>query len=258
MLAYHNDPELKKTVIAEIAAHREADSLIQGYGYWKDGKGCAVGCLIKSDDHKMYEIRFGIPESLALLEDAIFEWLPTDDARKWPERFLNAIRPGADLSKVWSHFAYWMLMNKKYGQIVYAGNDQSVKDAIMGIAKLHKEVTQGKQKNVEAEESAAWSAARLAAESAAKSAAWLAAESAAWSAAESAAKSAARSAAELAAESAAESAARSAAWSAARLAAGSAARSAAESAAWSATWSAAESAAYKRMANKLIELLEAA
>jgi hypothetical protein len=246
MLAYHNDPELKKTVIAEMAAHREADSLIQGYGYWKYGKGCAVGCLIKSDDHKMYEIRFGIPESLALLEDAIFEGLPTDDARKWPEQFLNAIRPGADLSKVWSHFAYWMLMDEEHGQIVYANNDQSVKDAIMGIAKLHEEVTQGKRKNVEAAESAA----RSAAGSAARSAAWSAARSATWSAAKSAAESAAWSAAESAAWSAARSATWSAAWSAAK--------SAAWSVAWSDAWSAAESAAYKRMANKLIELLEAA
>ena len=79
------------------------------------------------------------------------------------------------------------------------------------------------------------------AESAARSAAW----SAAWSAAESAAWSA-RSAAESAAWSArsAEAAARSAAWSAA-------------AAAWSAA-AAARSATYVLMADKLIELIEAA
>ena len=38
MLAYHNDAKIKKSVIAEMAAHRKADELVQGYGYWKDGK----------------------------------------------------------------------------------------------------------------------------------------------------------------------------------------------------------------------------
>ena len=192
MLAYHNKPELKESVVAEMAAHRKADELVQGYGYWKYGKGCAMGCLIKSGDHKEYETRFGIPEQLALLEDSIFEGLPKELAQKWPERFLESITTGADLTRVWSHFAYWMLIDPEYGQIKYAGKDKAVIDAIIGVANLHKDVTEGKRS---AAESAAWSAAR--------SAAWSAAESAAWSAAWSAAESAARSAAESAAESAA-------------------------------------------------------
>lgn len=35
LVAYHNDENLKKSVLAQMAAHREADTLIQGYGYWK-------------------------------------------------------------------------------------------------------------------------------------------------------------------------------------------------------------------------------
>ena len=224
MLAYHNDAKIKKAVVAEMAAHQKADSLVQGYGYWKDGKGCAVGCLIKSDNHKEYETRFGIPEQLALLEDSIFEGLPKELAQKWPERFLESINTGADLSRVWSEFAYWMLTDSEHGQIKYANGDKFVIDAIMGMAKLHKEVVEKKIRP------------RSAAESAAESAAW----------------SAARSAARSAAWSAPSSAARSAAWSAAE----SAAWSAAESAARSAAGSAAESAAYIRMADKLIEIIE--
>ena len=173
MLAYHNDAKIKKAVVAEMAAHRKADSLLQDYGYWEDGKGCAVGCLIKSDDHKEYETRFGIPEQLALLEDGIFEGLPKELAQKWPERFLESITTGADLTRVWSHFAYWMLIDPEYGQIKYAGKDKAVIDAIIGVANLHKDVTEGKRS---AAESAAWSAA----ESAARSAAESAAESAAY------------------------------------------------------------------------------
>ncbi len=99
MLAYHNDPELKKSVVAQMAAHRKADELVKGV-YWEDGKGCAVGCLIKGGNHALYETKFGIPRQLAYLEDRIFENLDNGASQKWPERFLKAIKPGADLSMV--------------------------------------------------------------------------------------------------------------------------------------------------------------
>src|SRR3990167_431915 len=109
MLAYHNDPKIKKSVIDEMAKHRKADNLIQGYGYWKDGKGCAVGCLLKSGNHSDYETKFGIPRALAFLEDRIFEGLPKKDAIKWPEKFLSAIKPGADLSMVVSRLMHCLM-----------------------------------------------------------------------------------------------------------------------------------------------------
>ena len=109
MLAYHNEPSVKTTILAELADHRQADALVQGYGYWKDGKGCAVGCTIRSGNHAEYETRFGIPQMLARLEDCIFEGLPVENARAWPERFMGAIRPGADLSRVGWQFLHWLL-----------------------------------------------------------------------------------------------------------------------------------------------------
>ena len=44
MLAYHADPALKASTLAQMAAHREADQIVQGQ-YWERGRGCAVGCL---------------------------------------------------------------------------------------------------------------------------------------------------------------------------------------------------------------------
>lgn len=109
MLAYHNNPELKQSVLDEMASHRKADNLVQGYAFWENAKGCAVGCLIKSADYAEYETRFGIPQALARLEDCIFKGLPVKDAKKWPERFLNAINTGADLSLVQWKFLHWNL-----------------------------------------------------------------------------------------------------------------------------------------------------
>lgn len=175
ILAWHGDPELKKATVAEMAAHRKADRLIKGK-YWVGGKGCAVGCMVKSSDHSLYEPRFGIPQALARLEDTIFESLPNGDWQKWPERFLKAAEEGADLSLVQWQF------------LVFVVEDAlSRKDAanVRAACQPALEIVRAKARGESVSANAAWSA-----EIAARSAAWSAERSAAWSAA-SAARSAA-------------------------------------------------------------------
>jgi len=242
LIAYHNDISIKSGILAELEIHRKADALEQGYGYWNDGKGCAVGCTIKSGNHIEYESRFGIPVAIARLEDAIFEGLPVELARAWPERLMSAIRPGQDLSRVHWRLLHWLLTTPE----INPGIDHPlIRDAVKQCADLMADLEEGKAVSKSAADSAE-SAARSAADSAARSArsARSAAASAAWSAARSARS--ARSAAASAAASAA-----SAAWSA---------ESAESAAAWSAARSArsARSAAWVKIADKLIDLIEAA
>ena len=247
MIAFHNDPQLKSALLAQLAAHRAADELVKGIG-WEDGKGCSIGCSLHVYDHMEGERRFDVPVVLWRLNDAIFEGLPNEEAQLWPERFIKAISVGADLSRVGWRFLHWLLTDKK----VNPGIDHPlVSDAVAKCAELMARLARGEKATDEAAESAADAAdAAASAESAAASAesAAASAKSAAWSA-ESAAASAAWSAKSAAwAVESAESAARSAkiaAWSAESAAAS------AESAAASA-----ESAAWTRMANKLIELME--
>ena len=268
MPAYRSDPAVKAGIMAQLAEHRAADEIIKGT-YWYDGKGCAVGCGLESwrkvqglaeiahSDHALYDDILGTGgQMLARLEDAIFEALPNGAAKAWPERFMGAIRPGADLSRVGWQFLHWLLTDSTVNPGI---DDPSVRNTVNWCADVLVPLTKGEPVDVEAVESAwsaAWSATSAAA-SAAASASW-----SARSAAESA-RSAVGSAAN-AAESARSAAgsARSAvesAWSAAWSAA-SAAESTAASAAGSAAWSArsARSAAWVRMSDKLIELLEAA
>jgi len=110
MLAFHGEPGLKELYLARVVTHREADELVQGIG-WEDGKGCAIGCTLEVYSHAQYEIELGVPRVLAHLQDRIFEGLPRADAMLWPERFLDAIEPGADLSDVWPEFAIWLLVD---------------------------------------------------------------------------------------------------------------------------------------------------
>ncbi len=137
MLAYHNNPDLKTKALAIMGRHRAAETLVQNRGYWINGKGCAVGCLlhdlgVQPNNHSAYEDLLGIPEPLARLEDNIFEALPVADSQAWPETFLGAIRPGADLSLVTWQFLDWLL-----------GDLPEVDDADVteAVARVRREVT---------------------------------------------------------------------------------------------------------------------
>ena len=118
MLAYHSDPKIKAKYLKRVRAHAKADQLLQGYGYWTDGKGCAVGCTIHGSDHSRYPIELGIPAEIAYLEDSCFEAMSSALARKWPARFLSAIKPGADLARVYDLWCAWMLDDPTDGVIV--------------------------------------------------------------------------------------------------------------------------------------------
>src|SRR5882762_5895836 len=165
MIAYHGKEEVKTAILAQLQKHAAADEIIKGQ-YWQDGKGCAVGCTIYSGNHAEYETLFGIPQMLAYLEDRFFEVLPNAEAKAWPIRFMSAIRPGADLSRVGWQFLHWILTDETVNPGIH---HPLVASAVKQCAAL---VEIGLK-------NAAWSAEAVA--EAAESAAW-AAESAAWSA----------------------------------------------------------------------------
>jgi hypothetical protein len=130
LLAFHSDPSIKRAILRQLRAHAAADQIVKGQ-YWEDGKGCAVGCTIHSDQHEEYEPKFGIPQILARLEDAIFEGLPNAQAMKWPIRFMSSPKVGADLTLVGWQFLHWLLTDT----VVNPGiNHPLVSDAAAGAA----------------------------------------------------------------------------------------------------------------------------
>ncbi|MCH7832544.1 MAG: hypothetical protein IIC55_06695, partial [Proteobacteria bacterium] len=139
---------------------------VRGY-YWKEGKGCAVGCCIHGEDHSRYETELGIPIQLAYLQDGLFEAMTNGDSKKFPERFLKAIPVGVDLQPVIHRFLHWLLLDKQNGVIRFAKDEPSIKSAIEMIGELHYRAMLG-----EVIKSSAWSAAGRAAGRAAGSAAW--------------------------------------------------------------------------------------
>ena len=135
MIAFHGKQEIKDKYLDRIRKHRLADELIRG-ATGEGGKGCAVWCTLNKYSHVAYETELGIPQSIARLEDGIFESLPEMIAMEWPERFLAAIEPGADLSFVISHWFVWMLTDPQDGVLQYAKTERS-REAIQKVSDLY-------------------------------------------------------------------------------------------------------------------------
>lgn len=189
-----DDPKWTKAdLLAQVLAHREADQLIHGI-YWQHGKGCAVGCMSHTDrqPHAVLARRYGIDERLFHLCDAIFENLPNEESLVWPERFVEALPVGRDVSLAWHKFSAWLLSES--GLLTITRQNRA---AIERVRTLHIRAIDGnvpsavEWEHARAEarlaESTAWSAAAVAAQPAAAAAA---ARATAWSAAQSAVDSA--------------------------------------------------------------------
>jgi len=132
LISFHGKQEIKDKYVARVKAHSMADEIVQGK-YWENGKGCAVGCTVHSDNHSAYVDELGIPRIIARLEDRIFEGLTNEGAKTFPLEFLEAIPVGVDLEPVWRNFLVWLLVDAKEGVILYAKN-QETKDVIKKVA----------------------------------------------------------------------------------------------------------------------------
>ena len=141
--SYHGDQAIKDKYIARMKAHMVADELIQGIGF--DGhKGCAVGCTLNNYSHYAYEMELGIPFTLAILEDNIFDGLNKKDAMTFPIEFLEAIPLGKDLGNIYNKFEIWQLVDETHGLIIKMQTKEE-KDICQDLASLHQKVIDGKE-----------------------------------------------------------------------------------------------------------------
>lgn len=170
MLSFHDDISIKEKYLERIRAHVVADEIIKGK-YWKDGKGCAVGCTIHGSDHSKYETELGLPEWLAKLEDLIFEGLPNDQAKLFPQQFLEACPVGKDLTSVRSKFCAFLLQ-ENIGRVLSLDIDEELKpeivSAVRQVLAIHKDAIRSGLWG----ESNAWYAAKSGVKSGVNSGIW--------------------------------------------------------------------------------------
>ena len=107
-IAFHSSPNLAEKVREQVNAHTAADEIIQGR-YWENGKGCFIGCIAHGSDPAVVEQLTGFPIMLTKIAESIFEGLPNDIAKAFPQRIINAPRIGADLSLVSWKFLHWLV-----------------------------------------------------------------------------------------------------------------------------------------------------
>ncbi|WP_425155479.1 hypothetical protein [Candidatus Palauibacter sp.] len=173
----------REALLASLAAHREAGRLVQQHGYWSDGRGCAVGCTLRDFApgreyaHAAYETLFGVPVALAHLEDAIFEGSSLAAARRWPERFVRSIEPGADLTAVADRWLLWLLSDA--GSPLAEWRDEPWMAGVADLYRRRLAAAEPGREEWAAAEAAAWAARAAArdaraARDAARAAAWAA------------------------------------------------------------------------------------
>lgn len=110
MSAFFNEPKLKQAVMSRLREDRRLDRLAQGV-YFKDGKGCHLGCLTRcnQNSHQATERLFNIPLRIAYWLEVVFEGLPREKCEWWVIEGTSAIPVGADLSKAHHELSYWLL-----------------------------------------------------------------------------------------------------------------------------------------------------
>ena len=133
-LSYHNDNAIKTKFVARARGHQKADEIVKGQ-YWEDGKGCAVGCLVHSSSHFQLSSELGIPIGMARLIDRLFEGMPTENSKKFPLRFVQAIPVGKDLNAVMDRYLFTLLSDEKMGSIAFASH--KVKPSIQTLIDLY-------------------------------------------------------------------------------------------------------------------------
>src|SRR5215217_624108 len=105
-LALHNDAELAERGRGQVTAHTAHDEIVQGT-YWENGKGCFIGCIGHDSSAETVQTLTGFPLMLTKIAENIFEGLPNDVAKGFPQRVMMAPAVGADLSLVAWKFLDW-------------------------------------------------------------------------------------------------------------------------------------------------------
>ncbi len=134
MTAYHGDETIKYKYLDRIRKHRTSGQLLQrSVRHWDGLKGSALGCTIHDCNYDAYKTELGIPREIADLEQGLFGSLPAELAQTWPERFMEAITPGQDLSLIAERFLTWLLVDPAEGLVRFSKRDKA-REAIQRVA----------------------------------------------------------------------------------------------------------------------------
>lgn len=138
MLAYRSNHSIKNKYLSRVRQRQKHQHRLHQFGCCFSEKRCGGKLHWYGHQYVRYETKLGIPVRVVWLADAIFDGLRANGVKGWPERFLGAIEPGADLSAVWHSFAHWLLAESGLLTVVEVNYE-----AITKVAELHKRAVRG-------------------------------------------------------------------------------------------------------------------
>lgn len=111
MLAFNNQTAIKQKYVSRALLHQQNGDYMQDYGYWKNGKGSALGCLAEDATQPASILleEANLPEALTYLMEQLFEKLPHEEYQRWAHRFISGIEVGTELAHVANRFVVWIL-----------------------------------------------------------------------------------------------------------------------------------------------------
>lgn len=112
LLAYHGSAELKASCRERMQLARTENRLCVGLGWDPDTQcGGALGCLLEAYDPSMLPMKFGIPEELGHILEAMFhaKGIEPSTAKSFAIDFVQSIPTGYSVWPVWILLARYML-----------------------------------------------------------------------------------------------------------------------------------------------------
>jgi hypothetical protein len=245
MRAFHNNTAIKARYLDWLRRYAAAAEEGERLGL---GLSTAIGAGRECPQYTTYETVLGIPAWLGCLEDRLFEGMPLDQAKRWPERFLSAIEVGQDLKGIKKPFLQFVVADVKESARATeaAWTEWATSQAARAAEAAWTAWTASDATAAEA--AASESAARAAAEEAAWEA-WMMPDSAAWTVSDAVARTAL---------AAAEEAAEALEWTARKVMAEAMASAVAQAMAEAVAVARTEAreASWMKFADKLIALIE--
>lgn len=128
--AFRGKQELKNEILVQLKVYLESNCKKNRSRKHNDWDG------IYQKYVKTWEENLDIPATLFRLALHILKRVPNDQVENWPVQFIEAIKPGIDLSTVWPKFTIWMLTDKTHGVTQYAETEEQRKN-IQHVADLY-------------------------------------------------------------------------------------------------------------------------
>lgn len=158
--AWHGNHALKAEVLARMLVHRQEDSIVQGFYQELDPelasgyRGCLIGCTLPKLTgpdgrisgqhwHQRVETLYGIPKSIGVILDHMFEDLPPSECANFAVESIEAIPVNADLSRVLARWALDLLTDETFG-LAREVTEPGIQDKLAAVVELHERLVTGR------------------------------------------------------------------------------------------------------------------